>query len=411
MTAEIICIGSEIISGLVIDVNSGFISKQLSIIGVETKYISVINDDPESILSALDIARYRAELIVVTGGLGPTSDDITMETVANYFSRDLEINEDIMKKIDERVSKNKETADNAYKMALVPQNSVIFKNDVGVAPGILIKDDEIILIMLPGVPKEVKSIMSKYVIPYLKETTPKMIIKEKLIKTTGISESILFEKVRNLDSEPDELSFLPKNTGVDLKIRVVGENEEEVQERLEKISSVLKERLQEWIYSVNGQEFEEVIGKILIEKGLSIAVAESCTGGLIANMLTNVPGSSRYFDRGIVTYSNMAKVQELGVKRETLEKFGAVSEEISREMALGLIEKCDVDVGISTTGIAGPGGGSKEKPLGLVYISTVIKNNILTKKYVFDGNRVQNKENFAIAALIQLYKMLTNENL
>ncbi len=410
MTAEIICIGSEIISGLVTDINSGFISKQLSTIGVETKYISVVDDDPESILSALDIARYRAELIIVTGGLGPTSDDITMETIANYFSRDLEINEDIMRKIDERVSKSKEAADNAYKMALVPQNSVIFENAVGIAPGILIKDDDIALIMLPGVPKEVKSIMLKHIIPYLKEITPKMIIKEKVIKTTGISESILFEKVKNLDSEPKELSFLPKNTGVDLKIRVVGENEKEAQERLEKISNILKERLQEWIYSINGQEFEEVIGKILIEKGFSIAVAESCTGGLIANMLTNIPGSSQYFDRGIVTYSNKAKVQELGVKMETLEKFGAVSKEVSREMVLGLIEKCNVDVGVSTTGIAGPGGGSEEKPLGLVYISTAIKNNILTKKYVFNGDRIQNKENFAIAALIQLYKMLTNKN-
>jgi nicotinamide-nucleotide amidase len=270
--AEIICVGNEIISGFVKDTNSGFISRELSKIGINVKYISAIGDDPEAILSTLDIARYRSQIIIITGGLGPTSDDITMETVSNYFSRELEIDNEIMTKIEEMASKNGNVADNAYKMALIPQDVRIFKNEVGVAPGILIEDEDILVFVLPGVPKEVESLMLKSVIPYLKDKIPQNFIKEKVIKTSGITESLLFEKVEKLDFENSEISFLPRDTGVDLKLRVMGKDRKEVEERLKNISKSIEEKIKDYIYSIRGEEFEEVIGKTLLENGMKIDV-------------------------------------------------------------------------------------------------------------------------------------------
>ncbi len=406
MNSEIICVGNEILSGFVTDTNSGYISKSLSKIGIDTKYISVVADDPEGIISALDIARYRAELIVMTGGLGPTSDDITMETVAQYFSKELEVNESIMDKIERRSKDRRDVGDNAYKMALVPQGSVVLENGVGVAPGIVIEDEDIILVVLPGVPKEVRSIMDNEVIPYLKNKVPKMYIEERVIKTHGIAESILFEKLGNLSAKYSEISFLPKNTGVDLKIRIKGEDPRELKDRINSISNSIEQKLREWIYSYTGEEIEEVVGKILSDNGWTLATVESCTGGLLADFITNIPGSSKYFNRGIVTYSNVSKIQEVDVDPRALERFGAVSEEVSKEMAEGALKKFEVDFAVSTTGIAGPSGGSEEKPVGLVYISVASKHKTLTKKFLFNGDRLQNKLNFTIQALIQLYEFL-----
>ena len=406
MNAEIICIGNEILNGHISDTNSGFISKKLSELGVDVKYISVVGDDKESIISALDIARYRAEIIFITGGLGPTNDDITMETVASYLSKELNINDKILEKLDKLANSGRKMGDSVYKMALVPENSKIFDNKVGVAPGVLLEDDGIMIFLLPGVPREVKSLMEESIVPYLKNVVPKFFIKERVIRTQGITESKIFEKVGTISSDDADVSFLPQNTGVDLKIRVKGNDEKEVRERIEKISHIIEEKLQEWIYSANGEEFEELVGKLLIEKKMTLSTAESCTGGLIAHLITNVSGSSKYFKRGFVTYSNTSKTEELGVPANVIEKFGAVSEEVAYEMAKRTLNVSKTDIAVATTGIAGPTGGSSKKPIGLVYIGVAYNNKVIVEKHIFNGDRLQNKRSFATAALTSLYKIL-----
>jgi nicotinamide-nucleotide amidase len=406
MNAEIICIGNEILNGHISDTNSGFISKKLSELGIDVKYISVVGDNKESIISALDIARYRAEMIFITGGLGPTHDDVTMETVASYLAKELNINDKILEKLDKLANNGRKMGDSVYKMALVPENAKIFDNKVGVAPGVLLEDDGIMIFLLPGVPREVKSLMEESVVPYLKNIVPKFFIKEKVIRTQGITESMIFEKVGAIGSNDTDVSFLPQNTGVDLKIRVKGSDEKEVKERIEKISHIIEEKLQEWIYSANGEEFEELVGKLLTEKNMTLATAESCTGGLVANLITNVPGSSKYFKRGFVTYSNISKTEELGVSSDIIEKFGAVSEEVAYEMAKGTLNISKTDIAVATTGIAGPTGGSEEKPVGLVYIGVAYGNKVIVEKHIFKGDRLQNKRSFATAALASLYKVL-----
>lgn len=406
MNAEIICIGNEILNGHISDTNSGFISKKLSELGIDVKYISVVGDNKESIISALDIARYRAEMIFITGGLGPTHDDVTMETVASYLAKELNINDKILEKLDKLANNGRKMGDSVYKMALVPENAKIFDNKVGVAPGVLLEDDGIMIFLLPGVPREVKSLMEESVVPYLKNIVPKFFIKEKVIRTQGITESMIFEKVGAIGSNDTDVSFLPQSTGVDLKIRVKGSDEKEVKERIEKISHIIEEKLQEWIYSANGEEFEELVGKLLTEKNMTLATAESCTGGLVANLITNVPGSSKYFKRGFVTYSNISKTEELGVSSDIIEKFGAVSEEVAYEMAKGTLNISKTDIAVATTGIAGPTGGSEEKPVGLVYIGVAYGNKVIVEKHIFKGDRLQNKRSFATAALASLYKVL-----
>jgi len=411
MKAYIISIGDELLIGQTINTNASFIAEKLTDININVTKIEVIGDEKSVILEELEHAEKISDIIIMTGGLGPTHDDITLKTIASYFNSELIINQEVLSDIKDFFKRrgrelNKINED----QALVPVIAKPIRNTRGTAPGSWIERDNKIFISMPGVPQEMKGMMEDFVIPKLLEkieSRSKVILKKNLL-TTGIPESNLFLALGDLDEilEGAKLAFLPNQFGVKMRITVTSNSQEEAEEKLFSIEQRIRLKVGRFIYGKENESLEEVVARLLMERGLSIATAESCTGGLIASRLTNISGSSKYYQRGFVTYSNGAKVENLKVNEDTIQNFGAVSLEVVRQMAEGVKAVSGTDIGLAVTGILGPSGGTPEKPVGTVYIGLCDEKICTAKRYQFGEDRLLNKDRVSQAALELLRRYL-----
>jgi nicotinamide-nucleotide amidase len=408
MKAEIIAIGTEILLGDIVNTNAQYIAKELAGLGIDVYNQSVIGDNQERIIEGLSKAFERCDIVITTGGLGPTQDDITKEVSAKYFNRELVLHEPSLEWLKKYLNIKDECVLEANKkQAYVPKDCMVLENHYGTAPGVIIKDNNKILIILPGPPKEMKALFKDYVQDYLKDITGN-IIKSKTVRMFGIGESMMAKKVDHIIKKSTNPTVAPyaKESDVILRITAKANSEEECDKVIEPVYKEIKTMLEEYIYGEDEDSLEKVVAKMLCDNKLSISTAESCTGGLIASSLISYAGISEVFMEGAVTYSNEAKISRLGVRKETLNKYGAVSKETAEEMAIGISKTSKTDIGISTTGIAGPGGGTDEKPIGLVYIGLYIKGNAIVEKFNFNGDRAQIRKRASLYALNMIRREL-----
>jgi len=411
MNAHIITIGDEILIGQTINTNAAFIGEQLINIQINLKKSSVVADKEEEILKEFKECMDENDLVIVTGGLGPTHDDITRKCIVKFFHTELVKNIEVLEDIKNLLSKRRREITKINEdQALVPKIAKIIRNEHGTAPGMWIEKDSKIFVVMPGVPYEMASMMESFVIPELKERLAEVGFKEKrdTLLTTGIPESVLYEKLGDINEllKDAKLAFLPSQFGVKIRITVKEEDEEKANNKLVEIEQKIRNKIGRYIYSKKNETLEQVVGRLLSERGLTLAIAESCTGGLISHMLTNISGSSKYFERGIISYSNASKVEILRVNEDTISEYGAVSLEVSRQMAEGVKSTSGTDLGLAVTGIMGPTGASIDKPIGLVYIGLCDEKVCTAKKFNFGDDRLLNKQRTAQAALDMLRRYL-----
>ena len=400
MKAGIFLVGTELLNGATIDTNSIYIAEELNKYGIEIEFKMTVRDVMSEITKALTYAKKNVDLVILTGGLGPTDDDITKEAMAKFLKKKLVVDEKEKKELLKKYKAYKNPNKTNFKEVEKPEGAVSFKNDVGMAPAVYIDG----MVAFPGFPNELKNMFPKFLKYYVKENNLKSQIYIKDIITYGIGESVLETTVKDLFTEGDIFyEFLVKDYGTLIRLQTKIENKKNVA----KIVKKLYNRISEFIIGEDDDRIENTIYECLNsgEKPLTISTAESCTGGMIASKLIEVPGISTNFIEGIVSYSNEAKIKRLKVKKETLEKYGAVSEEVAREMLTGL----KTDVGISTTGIAGPGGGTKDKPVGLVYIGIKVKDEVKVFKRELKGDRNKIRQRAMMHALYNLLKILSKK--
>jgi nicotinamide-nucleotide amidase len=402
MKATVIAIGDELLIGQVVNTNAAFIAEKLSAVGVPVERMITIGDNEGEIVAALEETSRQFDLICLTGGLGPTHDDVTRSAVCEFFRTDLVVNQEALENV-RRIFRNRSISLTKLneEQALVPRGCEVMQNPHGTAPGYFFHRENKHVAVMPGVPYEMKAMMENYVIPYFQHRTSGHVIRHRTLRTTGIPESLLFQQLGDLDELLDgaKLAFLPAPTGVRLRISVQEIDTSAAEKKIQAVEKRIRAKAEKYIYGVESEELEQVIGRILTERKLMIAVAESCTGGLITDKITDVSGSSNYFERGVIAYSNQSKTEILNVPAELIEKHGAVSSEVAKAMAQGVREVAGADIGVSTTGIAGPTGGSPEKPIGLVWIGFSDRNETLAVKFNFGDDRRRVKERAAQAAL------------
>jgi nicotinamide-nucleotide amidase len=411
MNSHIITIGDEILIGQTLNTNAAYVGAQLTAININVAKTSVVGDNEKDILEEFETTFSNNDLVVVTGGLGPTHDDLTRPCVVKFFNTSLVKNEEVLEDINTLFLKRSRTVTPVNEdQAQVPEIAEVIRNIYGTAPGYWIKKDGKYFVVMPGVPYEMHYMMEKFVIPKLKEIigTPEKIQKRLVLQTTGIPESALYEKLGNLNEilSGAKLAFLPSQFGVKLRITVDASNDEEALNHLSEIEQKIRGKAGRFIYTKGEENLEEVVARLLKERSITISIAESCTGGLITNLLTNVPGSSEYLERGIISYSNAAKVELLKVNEDTLNEYGAVSQEVAIQMAEGIRSISGTDIGVAVTGIMGPTGAVEGKPVGLVYIGICDDKYCTAKKYTFGEDRILNKQRTAQAALDLVRKML-----
>jgi nicotinamide-nucleotide amidase len=404
MKAYIISIGDELLLGQTVNTNASLIGQKLSNLNIDVTKISVIGDDANEIKGEFKTAWNISDVLLVTGGLGPTHDDITRSCVVEFFNTKLTFNEDVLKDIKTLFTKwGREITEINKDQSNVPEIATVIRNDKGTAPGYWIEKDGKIFIVMPGVPYEMEGMMNSFVVPRLKERTEEgqSEAKRLILNTTGIPESRLYEKLGDLDEllNGAKLAFLPNQYGVKLRITVIGDDEETVNNKLIEVEQRIRAKAGRFIFGKNGETLENVVGKLLEKRDLTISVAESCTGGSLANHLTNISGSSKYFDRGVVCYSNASKVEILKVDEDVIIEHGAVSREVAMQMAEGVRSTSGSDIGVSTTGIMGPTGATTDKPIGLVFIGYCDEKVCTARKVVFGGDRLLNKQRTVQAAL------------
>lgn len=385
MTAEIIAVGTELLLGDIVNTNAQFLSKELAQLGIGVYAQTVVGDNPQRLESAILSALSRADMVILSGGLGPTDDDITKETAAKVFDLPLDFHEEIYEKILMRVSKNASSTNK--KQAYVPKGAHVFENNNGTAPGLLMEKDGKRLILLPGPPAELEPMFTTSVLPYLESITDCTIVSE-TIRIFGIGEAQIGEMVRDL-SENGNPTVAPyvKNGDVALRITAKGENEDACKELIAPVAQEIRNRFGSYVYGTGDMDLKTKVVQYLVDNNMTVATAESCTAGMIAAAIGDLPGVSEIFCEGYVTYSNEAKEKLLGVPHEILEKHGAVSPKTATAMAEGVCRKTGVKIGISATGIAGPGGGTKNKPVGLVYIGVCIDGVVSVRQCNLKGNR------------------------
>ncbi|MCI0706012.1 MAG: competence/damage-inducible protein A [Ignavibacteriae bacterium] len=412
MQAEIVSIGDELLIGQVINSNQAFIAEQLNGVGIDVARMTTIGDSEQAILSSFQQALDRSDIVLTTGGLGPTHDDITRAVVCKFFKTDLVLDTAALQNIKQLFGRRGlEVTKINEGQALVPRGCTVIQNAFGTAPGYFFNRKGKYFIVMPGVPSEMKGMMENFVVPYFTEHVHGLVIRHRTLKTTGIPESYLADKIGSVESlfpqnSKISLAYLPSFLGVRLRITVKETSIDRAEAAIREVERKIRANAEKYIYAAGEEELEHVVGKLLTERKLKIAVAESCTGGLIADRITDVPGSSSYFERGIVTYSNESKLAELSVPLSFIQQHGAVSREVAEAMALGVRTKSNVDIGISTTGIAGPTGGTPEKPVGLVWIGYSDRHETLALKFTFVNDRRRVKERTAQAALDLLRRKL-----
>ncbi len=408
MKAEIITIGDEILIGQVVNTNSSWIAETMNLIGVYIVQITTISDNREQILQTLKDAEKRADIILITGGLGHTKDDITKETLCEFFNTDFTFNEEAYHDIKHLFEiRGYDVSELNKKQAELPANCEPLKNKNGTAPGMWFEENGKIYVSMPGVPFEMKPMVEEQVIPKLRKKFKTDTIYHKTVLTQGMGESWLSEKISGWEDNLPEnikLAYLPQPGIVRLRLSARGKNKKELQNQVQEEINKLYKIIPGLIFGFDNDTLEKIIGKILTGKKQSIATAESCTGGYISHLITSVPGSSAYYTGSVVSYSNEIKMKVLSVSAESLEKQGAVSEEVVIEMAKGVKNKFKTDYAIATSGIAGPDGGTREKPVGTTWIAVATPEKILAKKFLFGEDRGRNIRKTALQALNMLRK-------
>ena len=407
MKIGILTIGNELLNGRIADTNASFIAREANQQGWSVEAIMSVGDNFAAIKNRLDYLLAMTDAVICSGGLGPTADDITTEAIAKAFNLPLYTDENVLNYIKDIFIKfNFRWVENNAKQAMFPQGAEVIPNARGTAPGFCLPINGKLIFVIPGVPAEARLMITNGVFPLLRKYFPQdeLHIVKHTIRTFGLGEAAVDDKVKDIDfkSLGVSIGFYPVFPENHIVLIAQNSNREEAQKNLQKAQDEVSSRLRDYIFAYGEQTLEEVIAGLLTAKKLTIAVAESCTGGLITNRLTDVSGSSVYLERGLVTYSNAAKISMLGVPAEIIEKHGAVSEETARLMAEGVRKLAGTDLGLSSTGIAGPTGGTKEKPVGTVYLAVADAQKTICRHYTFRWDRKRNKEVFSEAALFLL---------
>ena len=402
MKADIISIGDELLIGQTVNTNASWIGKELAMRGVRIMQITAIPDDEQKIAEAVDDAFGRSEIIIVTGGLGPTKDDITKHTLCKYFDTTLFLHEPTLKKIEDYFAlRNRSMLEVNRKQAELPEKCEILDNNYGTAAGMWFNKEGKILVSLPGVPYEMKGIMTEQVFPRLMERFELKSLFHVTLMTQGLGESFLADQISDWEDKVRDaglgLAYLPSPGMV--KLRLTSYEGKEREEEIRSLFTELEQRLPQYVFGYDEMSLSEIVGKLLKENGLTLGTVESCTGGLLAGNIVSVPGASDYFMGSLLTYSNHLKMQLAGVSEASLMEFGAVSQEVVEEMALGGQEKLGLDLCIATSGVAGPTGGTEEKPVGTVWIAIALKNKVVSKRFYFGNDRERNIQMTILSAL------------
>ena len=384
MRAEIISVGTELLLGQIVDTNAAYVAQRLAELGIDVYFKQTVGDNPARIGEALRLAIQRADLIVVTGGLGPTEDDLTVATVAQTLGLPLAQHEPSTEHIRRFFEVRGRTPPaSVYKQALIPHGATPIPNTRGTAPGVHAEHQGTTILVMPGVPYEMEGMMEQYALPLLRQHTAGTVIRSRVLRVTGEGESAVEERIRDLvRGRNPTIAPYAKLGEVHLRLTAKG-TPEDVAAALDRGEAMVRERVGDLVYGVDEQSLEEVVAALLTSRHVTVAVAESCTGGLIAQRLTNVPGSSTYFLQGIVAYGNEAKVRDLGVDSALLDRHGAVSAPVAEAMAQGVRTKSGTTIGLAVTGIAGPTGGTPEKPVGLVYLALADGAGVLHRRIMF----------------------------
>jgi len=407
MNAEILAVGTEILLGDIVNTNAQYLAKRLADLGIAVYHQSVVGDNPERLLEAYRLAFSRADLVITTGGLGPTKDDLTKEVAFEYFGKQSVVHEASMKIIEGYFKDmNRPMVESNRKQAYFPVDAVILPNNNGTAPGCIIEENGKIVALLPGPPREMKPMFEESIVPYLKKFQQGVLV-SKVLRVIGVGESSAEKMIEDILDNQTNPTVAPYAKDGEMLFRITAKanTQEQGIKLMEPMEAAIRGRLGDNIYGEGNTTLEDVLGEMLINKKLTIATAESCTGGMVASKLINYPGISSVFLEGVVTYSNEAKINRLGVKVETLDKYGAVSSEVAAEMAQGIAKTAGTKIGISTTGIAGPDGGSVEKPVGLVYVGLYINGEVKTKMLKLSGDRQKIRER----ATMQLLDLVRRE--
>lgn len=415
MIAELISVGTELLLGNIVNTNAAFLSEECAKLGLSVYYQTVVGDNPGRLKEAIEIAKNRAEVIILGGGLGPTEDDLTKETTAEVFGRGMYLDEHSKTLIEAyftKLGRDMSTiTDNNWKQAMMPEGAIVIDNDNGTAPGVILEAEGKIAIMLPGPPNELIPMWKKSIVPYLKSKQPDT-IESVTLKICGMGESRVETEILDLiDAQTNPTIATYAKTGeVHVRITAKAENADAAKELMKPVIWEIKSRLGKYIYAMDEQvTLEACIVDMLKASEMLLTTVESCTGGLLSGRVVNAAGASEVFGQSFVTYANKAKRKLVGVKKSTLKEFGAVSEQTAKEMAEGGCKEADADVCLAITGIAGPEGGTEEKPVGLVYIGCCIKGKTVVRKYQFTGNRQKIREHAVVSALVLLRECMLNQ--
>ena len=404
MNAEIISVGTELLLGEILNTDAHFLSQELSEIGVDVYHQTVVGDNHDRLYSAVKTALERCDIVIASGGLGPTPDDITKEVLAECMDEKLVLDEESLNDITAYFKKiGHKMVDNNKKQAYLPEHCTVLKNNHGTAPGCIMEKNGKIVAMLPGPPSELKPMYLDYVKPYLQKKSEEFLY-SKVLHIIGIGESAVADKLKDMMEKMTNPTVAPyaKEVGVRLRITAKCKSEDEGEKLIAPIEKKIRDILGDCIYGTGDDTLQETVVKLLMDKNMTVSSAESCTGGMFAEMLTEISGVSQIFNESIVTYANEAKMKYLGVSKETLDKYGAVSEQTAYEMAEGLCSRTGADVGVGITGIAGPDGGTAEKPVGRVYVGVCVRGNVEVKRLTLAGNR----HKVRYAACINAYDMV-----
>lgn len=410
MQVEIITIGDEILIGQTVNTNAAWIGEHLSIEGIPINKVTTIKDDKNEIIKALKNAEQDNTITLITGGLGPTKDDITKKTLCEYFNTELELNETVLKGITKAFEElNLELLQVNRDQALLPKECIIIKNELGTASGMWFERNGKVFISMPGVPYEMKNMMEKEIIPKIKTYLGVKETYYRTVLTQGIGESFLAEKIKewenSLYNNNLRLAYLPSPGIVRLRISSNENNKTLVDSKVKELYKLIPQ----YIYGEGKESLQEIVGELLKEKKLTLSLAESCTGGYVSHLITSIPGSSAFYEGTVICYSNNIKINELNVPKEIIEKKGAVSKETVEILSKNVASKFNTDYAIAISGIAGPDGGTKEKPVGTVWISIYSKGKVISKQFLFGKNRKRNIKRTAISALNMLRKQLLKE--
>lgn len=413
MTAEIICVGTELLLGNIVNTNAAFLSEKLAYLGINCYFQTVVGDNRDRLLSVINTALSRADILIFSGGLGPTEDDLTKETVAEALGKKLIRDKWAEQEIaDYFALRGRIPTDNNWKQADVIEGCEVLYNKNGTAPGIFVSEGEKTVILLPGPPLELKSMFTDSVMPKLQQKCGQVFYSQ-TVKIVGPGESSVETQILDMLNTQENPTIAPyaKTGEVHLRVTARAKDEKEAREKTAPVVEELYRRFGKAVYTTDADEtLEMALTKLLIKKKYTMTTAESCTGGMIAARMVNAPGVSAVLKSGFITYANEAKEELLGVSHDTLEKFGAVSRETAEEMAEGAVKAAHTDAAVAVTGIAGPDGGTKEKPVGLVYIGVNVRGNVEVREYHFSGSRQKIRESVTAAALTFLReKLLASE--